>query len=224
MILIGTRWGTLSFQVTRLVLIAVLTGCILCLVLSLRAVYGFLDGEKPPAKEISGALKETRSSLEKVQAENAKLREKINYYETQFISIENRKTAEAHSLSSSSVTQKPFDVTIERFAMRCSGSDGNCRFQFILRVAAAGKASGYIFVVLKSDLPGSIPFHAYPRTELNNGRPVNFKEGEPFNITSYKTIQGVIKKLADLDRYRYASVFIFSQDGALLLEKSFDIR
>jgi hypothetical protein len=225
-IVIGTKWGTLSFQVPHKAIYYSVALLAVCLCLAGYGVFQIAGGTaKAPAKTaVSGA--ETRTELETARKEIVGLKEKLRAYDNQFISI-GQKTPlgkkENEVLASSA---KPYDVAIDQFRMRYHAEDGSYHFHFLLHTSGLKrvKASGYIFIILRSSRTGYESGQAYPFSELKDSRPHNFKDGEHFAISRQKTVQGAIKKIPGPNIYETADVLIYSDEGALLWEKNYNLK
>ena len=225
-IVIGTKWGTLSFHVPHTAVYYSIALIAICLCLAVYGISQIAGGiTKAPAKaEVSSA--ETRAELETARKENAGLKEKLRYYENQFISIGAKPTGEKKDHETLQQSAKPYDVDIDQFRIRYHAEDTSYHFQFLLRTSGLKrvKASGYIFIILKSSRPGYESGQAYPFSELKDRRPRNFKDGEHFVISRQKTIQGAIKKIPNPNIYETADVLIYSDEGSLLWEKNYNLK
>ena len=217
-IIIGSKWGTLSFQVSRVAMIGSLAICVFCIVLAACAVFSMVDalGKKNP-EDPSKQLIDMKSELDSVRQENAGLKEKLRSFDNQFI---------AGSPKNDSSLSRPYEVTLDQLTMRYHPEESSYRFQFVLRASGSKvpKANGYIFVILRSALSGRESALSYPVAELKGKRPVDFKQGDRFSITSHKTIRGVIKKVPDPGIYSSVDVLVYSDGGMLLWEKTHDLK
>jgi hypothetical protein len=81
--------------------------------------------------------------------------------------------------------------------------------------------SGYIFIILKSESLGSEHWLAYPQTVLVNGAPQNFRDGEFFSISKQKVIT---RDISTHYFYDSAAIFVFSNDGNLVLKETFNVK
>jgi hypothetical protein len=112
-------------------------------------------------------------------------------------------------------------LTIENFQAYYDSGKKLIRYKFLLKNQSEDTAvSGHIFVILKSDVPGSGPWLVFPKTALNDGTPNNFKDGDPFSISKYKIIQNRIPTNAIYDSIM---IYVFSNNGSLILKNSFNI-
>jgi len=113
-------------------------------------------------------------------------------------------------------------LTIENFQAHYDSGKKLIRYKFLLKNQSEDTAvSGHIFVILKSDVPGSGPWLVFPKTVLNDGTPKNFKDGDPFFISKYKIIQN---RIPTHTIYDSIMIYVFSNSGNLILKNSFNIR
>ena len=120
------------------------------------------------------------------------------------------------------VTQS-YNLSIENFEANCDLSRKLFRYSFLLKnkTSKNAPASGYIFLILKSDGSGAERWLADPQTNLSNGVPQNFRDGDPFSITRHKVIA---KDISIQHVYDSASIFVFSDDGKLVLREIFNLK
>ena len=120
------------------------------------------------------------------------------------------------------VTQS-YNLSIENFEANFDLSRKLFRYSFLLKNETSKNtpASGYIFLILKSEGLGAEHWLADPQTILSNGVPQNFKDGDPFSITRYKVIA---KDISIQHVYDSASIFVFSDDGKLVLKENFNLK
>ena len=120
------------------------------------------------------------------------------------------------------VTQS-YNLSIENFEANFDLSRKLFRYSFLLKnkTSKNAPASGYIFLILKSDGSGAERWLADPQTNLSNGVPQNFRDGDPFAITRHKVIA---KDISIQHVYDSASIFVFSDDGKLVLREIFNLK
>jgi hypothetical protein len=120
------------------------------------------------------------------------------------------------------VTQS-YNLSIENFEATFDLSRQLFRYSFLLKNKTSKNvpASGYIFLILKSDGSGAERWLSYPQTNLSNGVPQNFRDGDPFSITRHKIIA---KDISIQHVYDSASIFVFSDDGKLVLREIFNLK
>jgi hypothetical protein len=113
-------------------------------------------------------------------------------------------------------------VAIENFQASYNPAKKQFHYNFLLKNQLENAPmSGYLFVILKSGIPGQDSWLAFPKAELNDGIPKNFKDGDPFSIRKYKNIANHI---STRDIYETVLIYAFSSDGSLILKESFDIK
>ena len=230
-IIVGTRWGTLSFQVARVVVLAGVAVVLACVGL---AAYGLLHladrHSNPTCQEMIKDVKSARDALQTEKTEKNQLKEKLFRLENQFISIEGRpiqsKTQQKTTSEMALDAAKASGISVEQFKIHHHPEDSAYHFKLTLINSGQtkGRATGYVFIVLVSNRPGKEPDRSYPYAQLNNGKPVHYKEGEHFAIVRQKTIKGIIKKVSDPTLYQSSDLFIFSEEGALLWSRNFSLQ
>lgn len=130
--------------------------------------------------------------------------------------------ASADATVVNTVTQS-YNLSIENFEANFDLSRKLFRYSFLLKNKTSKNtpASGYIFLILKSEGLGAERWLADPQTILSNGVPQNFKDGDPFSITRHKVIA---KDISIQHVYDSASIFVFSDDGKLVLKENFNLK
>lgn len=98
-----------------------------------------------------------------------------------------------------------------RFLIRNIGTDSD-------------RASGHAIVVLKPDKRNQRRWLTLPPTDLISGRPSGEQEGESFSISNFRTMRFEAKGQRYPKRFKTATVFIFSEEGELVLEKDFPVE
>lgn len=118
--------------------------------------------------------------------------------------------------TNSPVAVDAFDVTYR--------SRNRVRFTFDIRNVndSEGTASGYAFVMIKPPEGSSSP-QVVPDAEFNEetGRPDDHTQGQSFSISHFKPMQFDAKCKEDPKRYETATVLVFSENGALWIQRDF---
>jgi len=116
-----------------------------------------------------------------------------------------------------------YSLTIENFKARFDLTKKSFYYSFLLKNknSKSTTASGYIFVILKSEGMGSEHWLVYPQTVLLNGIPQNFKNGDPFSIIKHKAIN---KNITTQYIYDTFEIFVFSNKGNLVLREIFNLK
>lgn len=100
------------------------------------------------------------------------------------------------------------------------------KFQFSLKNVdreRSSRVAGYTFVVLKPEKGSQEPIRAFPWSPLKDGRPAIFKRGQYFSIVRFKFVRGTLTDVSAIDRFKTASVYVFSDTGGLLMEEIFEV-
>jgi len=132
--------------------------------------------------------------------------------------------------SETSIDAKAIDTVLQSYNLSIEDFEANFdlsrklfRYSFLLKnkTSKVAPESGYIFLILKSEGSGAENWLADPQTILSNGVPQNFKDGDPFSITRHKVIA---KDIPIRHVYDAALIFVFSNDGKLVLKENFNLR
>ncbi len=122
-------------------------------------------------------------------------------------------------ISSELLAIEGFDITRINLAL-----DFDCSFKLVNRAANSKKQSGYLFLIASNtDIVPSV-FQSWPKEELQNGMPRDFRQGSTFDIRHMKYVKGRINQYDFGTKFNRLDVVAYSPDGALLLKKSFDIE
>ncbi|HVO65588.1 MAG TPA: hypothetical protein VMT12_03810 [Syntrophales bacterium] len=130
--------------------------------------------------------------------------------------------SEADNTKTNVITQT-YNLSIENFEARFDLTKQSFRYSFLLKNknSKSTTASGYIFVILKSEGLGLENWLVNPQTVLLNGVPQNFKDGDPFSIIKHKVIN---KKITSQYTYNTCEIFVFSNEGHLVLREAFNLK
>jgi len=87
------------------------------------------------------------------------------------------------------------------------------------------KAEGHVILVLRPEADGAIGGGlALPPVTLIGGRPAGNEKGQAFSITNFKRIRFTAGGETRPERFRTATVFVFNDEGKLLMEEDFPVR
>ena len=122
--------------------------------------------------------------------------------------------------------QKPPSVGVEDLTVSFDSYSNSLKVEFIVRKMDPDlqSVSGRTFAILKPDETDDRKWFALPAVALVAGKPVRPKQGQFFGIARFKSITLEAKNLSVLNPYKYATVFVFSTSGDLVLEKTFNIE
>jgi hypothetical protein len=116
-------------------------------------------------------------------------------------------------------------VAIENFKTYAQPDEKLLRVQYKIKNTSpnAQRVAGHTIVVLKGEQLRQNQWLTIPRISLSNGKPTGRQRGHSFGISNFKTMRIKTKLPKSPEIYRKASVFIFTQEGDLLLEKDFPV-
>ncbi|MFH1984091.1 MAG: hypothetical protein ABIL58_19805 [Pseudomonadota bacterium] len=98
--------------------------------------------------------------------------------------------------------------------------------QFMLKKVDAdqGAITGRTFVILKEKAAATVRWLPMPAVPLEEGRPSQVRNGRYFSISRFNIVKFSTPYDAATEAFNNAAVLVYSLQGELLMEKSFDIR
>lgn len=122
--------------------------------------------------------------------------------------------------------QKPPSVGVEDLTVSFDSYSNSLKVEFVVRKMDPDleSVSGRTFAILKPDETDDRKWFALPAVALIAGKPARPKQGQFFGIARFKPIRLEAKNLSLLNPYKYATIFVFSTSGDLVLEKTFNIE
>jgi hypothetical protein len=117
-------------------------------------------------------------------------------------------------------------VDIENFKVIPKKDENLLRVQFKIKntTPKSQRVSGHTIVVLKSDSSGRDRWLTIPTMALSNGKPTGRQRGYSFGINNFKTMRLKTNLPKSPEIYRNATVYVFTKQGDLLLEKNFPVN
>ena len=117
-------------------------------------------------------------------------------------------------------------VDIENFKVIPKKDENLLRIQFKIKntTPKSQRVSGHTIVVLKPDSSGRDRWLTIPTMALSNGKPTGRRRGYPFGINYFKTMRLKTNLPKSPEIYRNATVYVFTKQGELLLEKNFPVN
>jgi len=129
-------------------------------------------------------------------------------------------------LNASVPSAKPLRVTVDKFNIYHKPDISTLIMEFILRNIGQKTelVSGDIIVVLKDDEVKMDNWITVPSGAVVSEQLSRKKKGHAFSIYRFVTLKFKVKGETSPDRFKIATVFVFSQKGDLLLKKDFPIE
>ena len=130
---------------------------------------------------------------------------------------------QAESQQDSAPIGSGLSVDIEDFQISNHSDDNRLRVLFKIKNTSPNSqlVSGHAIVVLKGEQTGWLPI---PWTPLVDGRPTGKKRGHSFAIKYFKTMRVSTRSPKFAEKFQTATVYVFTREGDLLLEKGFQIK
>ncbi len=123
----------------------------------------------------------------------------------------------------SSETKEMF-VDIEDFTVHKNGSGLDVRFKVVNLHQDGTVISGYVHVIAIDSESDPPKLWSYPKTTLQNGIPVNYKQGKSFTIMRFKIIEGKYSFESKAEGPSSIMVLVYDKFGNLSLQKEFEVE
>jgi hypothetical protein len=117
-------------------------------------------------------------------------------------------------------------VSIENFTIFHESQKNTLDIQFDLKNAGTDiqYVTGYAFVILKENDIDRNNWLSVPNVPLVSNRPSEIDKGRRFSISRFKQVYFTTKIKSLPQRFKIATVFVFSTSGELLLEKNISLE
>ncbi|MBU2621813.1 MAG: hypothetical protein KKD92_05800 [Proteobacteria bacterium] len=122
--------------------------------------------------------------------------------------------------------QSSVKVSIDNFKVFNESQTNTLNIQFDLKNAGTGiqYVKGYAFVVLKENNINQNNWLPVPKVLLVSKRPSEIDKGRRFSISRFKQVYFTTKINEPPQLFKFATVFVFSVSGELLLEKDLPVE
>jgi hypothetical protein len=119
----------------------------------------------------------------------------------------------------------PERVSVEKLEISQEAGGHLLEYRFVLtNIDPQGnRVKGYTFVVLEPEEGSEQPPVVSPSVPLEHGRPAVFKKGKYFSIIRFKPVSGSFPDGEAMESYESATVYVYSEDGNLLVEEGFQV-
>ena len=120
----------------------------------------------------------------------------------------------------------PARILVKDFEVSRKSNGSAFKFQYALKNIDrdGGRIAGYTFVVFKPGEGSGEPIRSFPWSPLKNGMPAIFKRGQYFAIAHFKFVRGTLTDVTTIDRFKTATVYVYSEKGDLLLKQVFEVE
>ncbi len=114
-------------------------------------------------------------------------------------------------------------VDIEDMVIQKEGERMNVEFKLINKNPRETAVGGYIHLIAMGNDPNPPPEWTFPRVQLEEGIPVNFRRGQLFLIQRFKPVQGRFYLTPNSEPPTALKVLVYDQSGLLILEREFEV-
>jgi hypothetical protein len=114
-------------------------------------------------------------------------------------------------------------VDIKDMIIQKEGGRMSVEFKLINMNPGETAVGGYIHLIAIGNDPNSPPEWTFPRVQLEEGMPVNFRRGQLFLIQRFKPVHGRFYLTPNSEPPTALKVLVYDQSGLLILEREFEV-
>ncbi len=114
-------------------------------------------------------------------------------------------------------------VDIKEMMIQKEGARMSVEFKLVNMNPGETAVGGYIHLIAMGNDPNPPPEWTFPRVQLEEGIPVNFRRGQLFLIQRFKPVQGRFFLAPNSEPPTALKVLVYDQSGLLILEKEFEV-
>jgi hypothetical protein len=131
--------------------------------------------------------------------------------------------AESPSVESEEELKPIGAVDIEDMVIQKEGERMSVEFKLINMNPGETAVGGYIHLIAIGNDPNPPPEWTFPRVQLEEGIPINFRRGQLFLIQRFKPVQGRFYLTPNSESPTALKVLVYDQSGLLILEREFEV-
>ncbi len=122
-------------------------------------------------------------------------------------------------------SQAEGSISIDEFRVNKVSTPQGMKFSFRLSNVEQERAlTGFLAVIGSSDTGRGRTFAAFPEAQVgNDGKLTDYRLGDWFSIRRFKYVQGILPLTDRISDYSQLSIYVYSEDGKLLLHKTMDV-
>ena len=114
-------------------------------------------------------------------------------------------------------------VDIKEMIIQKEGARMSVEFKLVNMSPGETAVGGYIHLIAMGNDPNPPPEWTFPRVQLEEGIPVNFRRGQLFLIQRFKPVHGRFFLAPNSEPPTALKVLVYDQSGLLILEKEFEV-
>ena len=114
-------------------------------------------------------------------------------------------------------------VDIKDMIIQKEGSRMSVEFKLVNINPGETAVGGYIHLIAMGTDPNPPPEWTFPRVQLEEGVPVNFRRGQLFLIQRFKPVHGKFYLTPHSETPKALKVLVYDQSGLLILEREFEV-
>ena len=113
-------------------------------------------------------------------------------------------------------------VGIEAFTISRDGENLSVQFRVSNKNPSHQRIEGYVFAIAMEEENDQPTLWSYPKTSLQNGTPVDYKQGKPFRIVNYRNFRCSYFLDSPDTRIRSINILVYNVKGDCILDKKID--
>jgi hypothetical protein len=114
-------------------------------------------------------------------------------------------------------------VDIKEMIIQKEGARMSVEFKLVNINPGETAVGGYIHLIAMGNDPNPPPEWTFPRVQLEEGIPVNFRRGQLFLIQRFKPVHGRFFLAPNSEPPTALKVLVYDQSGLLILEREFEV-
>lgn len=114
-------------------------------------------------------------------------------------------------------------VDIKDMVIQTEGPRMSVEFKLVNMNPGETAVGGYIHLIAIGSDPNPPPEWTFPRVQLEEGIPVNFRRGQLFLIQRFKPVHGRFFLTPNSESPTALKVLVYDQSGLLILEREFEV-
>jgi hypothetical protein len=114
-------------------------------------------------------------------------------------------------------------VDIKEMIIQKEGARMSVEFKLVNMNPGETAVGGYIHLIAMGNNPNPPPEWTFPRVQLEEGIPINFRRGQLFLIQRFKPVHGRFFLTPNSEPPTALKVLVYDQSGLLILEREFEV-
>ncbi|HUU29249.1 MAG TPA: hypothetical protein VM123_15695 [archaeon] len=203
---------TVEFSIKEIVL-----ACVLCLTLISAAVFSIINYKslKTQHYQLKNSIELLQQNLQERETRLAELKDKLESQKGTILLA----GASQDSLQDFSAKNSE-DILIQELEVHPVENGLLLNFHLINNTQQDKLLSGYLLIIVEHQSGDLSKFGTFPKSELDAGKPLNYRLGDTYAIRKFKLVEALIKLPDNPVNYNKIKILVFNEDGDILLYNS----